>query len=206
MTSDIKVKLDTLLENSLQLSLEDKVTIFNWLSDMAYSLLELKHPILNVKLVPIHQIESNDYNPNHVAPPEFRLLAHSIREDGFTMPIVVADANQDSTLTIIDGYHRSQLIKNKPTIQASLSGYAPVVHLNKPLDKRITSSVRHNVARGLHQVELTAKLIVKLKNMQLSDEDIALELGMDKDEILRMQQVTGLIEAFQDSSFSEAWE
>ena len=33
-------------------------------------------------------VEANDYNPNKVAPPEMKLLEHSIMEDGYTQPIV----------------------------------------------------------------------------------------------------------------------
>ena len=49
---------------------------------------EWKSPVYGVRAVPIEKIRANEYNPNHVAPPEMRLLYDSIKEDGYTMPIV----------------------------------------------------------------------------------------------------------------------
>lgn len=151
-------------------------------------------------------VKDNDYNPNKVAPPEFKLLKHSIEKDGITMPIVVGKLPQSQDYVIIDGYHRSQIIKNDDQINQSISNYIPVVILDKTIDNRMSSSIRHNIARGVHQVELTSKLVIKLRDMNWTNDDISQELGMDNDEVLRMQQVTGLAEAFRHNSFSKAWE
>ncbi|MFH0263841.1 IbrB-like domain-containing protein [Vibrio barjaei] len=166
----------------------------------------LTHPALNVRLVESHLVQDNDYNPNTVAPPEYRLLKHSIRSDGVTMPVVVGKHSDDGRYVVIDGAHRTRLIKTEPDINASLANYVPVVVLNKTFEERMSSSIRHNMARGEHQVELTASLVIKLKEMDWTDEKIGRELGMDKDEVLRMQQITGLAEAFKDRDFSKAWE
>ncbi|WP_372385212.1 IbrB-like domain-containing protein [Vibrio sp. BS-M-Sm-2] len=188
------------------LPLEDKVSLFNFLSELAFELVPFRHPVLNVQLINVQDVIDNDYNPNKVAPPEFRLLHHSIQKDGLTMPIVVGHRVDNKNLVIIDGYHRSQIIKKKSDVYDSLSGYMPVVVLNKTLDERISSSVRHNMARGAHQVELTSQLVMKLRELDWSNEDIGCELGMDNDEVLRMQQVTGLAAAFKNNAFSTAWE
>jgi len=66
--------------------------------------------------------------------------------------------------------------------------------------------VRHNIARGTHQVELSAKLVAFLKRNDWSNKRIGEELGMDPDEVLRLRQITGLAEAFQDQEFSKSWE
>ena len=50
--------------------------------------MEYKSPVYGIIAVPIEKIESNDYNPNAVAPPEMQLLYKSIKEDGYTMTIV----------------------------------------------------------------------------------------------------------------------
>ena len=50
--------------------------------------MEYKSPVYNVISVPVEKIEANTYNPNAVAPPEMKLLYDSIKEDGYTMPIV----------------------------------------------------------------------------------------------------------------------
>ncbi|MGX9523144.1 IbrB-like domain-containing protein [Vibrio mediterranei] len=205
MISTILCQLEHALSMA-ELSTYERVEIYNTLSDIAYRIVDLKHPILNVKLVSRSLVKNNDYNPNNVAPPEYRLLKHSMRKDGITMPVVVNGASTDATYTIIDGFHRSQLIKNDLELKESLSGYAPVVILDKKEDERIATSVRHNMARGTHQVELTAKLVAKLKNMDLSDAEIGKEIGMDREEVLRMQQTLGLAEMFRDRDFSTSWE
>ncbi|HFK4418742.1 TPA: IbrB-like domain-containing protein [Vibrio parahaemolyticus] len=184
----------------------EQVSLFNLLSEFSAKVAPFKHPVLGVRLVRCESIINNDYNPNKVAPPEFKLLRHSILKDGLTMPVVTARLEGNSDLVIVDGYHRSLLIQHDRDIRGSFDGYIPVVILNKTLDERMSSSVRHNMARGAHQVELTAQLVMKLKNSDWTNEEIGLELGMDCDEVLRMQQVTGLAAAFKDNAFSMAWE
>ena len=61
-------------------------------------------PVYRVRPVPIEQIEPNAYNPNSVAPPELRLLYDSIREDGYTMPIVCYH-DQDRNVYILSLIH-----------------------------------------------------------------------------------------------------
>ncbi|MEQ3696120.1 MAG: ParB N-terminal domain-containing protein [Pseudomonadales bacterium] len=195
-----------LLHSSPELSLKDRVEIFNLLSVLAASIVEFKHPALNVQLVRTNTLEDNDYNPNVVSPPEYRLLTHSIREDGITMPLVVAKSQGQKPYVVVDGYHRAQIIKFDKEVNKSLADHIPVVILAKPLDKRISSSVRHNMARGSHQVKLTAKLILRLKELNWTNDEIGKELGMDSDEVLRMQQITGLAEAFKNDDFSTAWD
>ncbi len=192
--------------NMSELTMKDRVDVFNKLSDISSMIVGIDHPVLNVKLVSTTQVKDNDYNPNAVAPPEFRLLKHSIKKDGITMPVVVGKKVDEEDYVIIDGYHRTQIIKNDLAVKSSLASYIPVVILDKSLDDRMSSSIRHNMARGAHQVELTAKLVIKLKDMAWTNEEIAKELGMDSDEILRMQQITGLADAFKNQSFSTAWE
>ncbi|MFV0487864.1 MAG: IbrB-like domain-containing protein [Vibrio fluvialis] len=186
--------------------LSERIALFNQLSEFAAQVVPFKHPALDVRLVKSQLVVDNDYNPNKVAPPEFKLLRHSILKDGLTMPVVTGRQKGNDDLVIIDGYHRSQLMKYDSEIQSSLQGYMPVVILNKTIDERMSSSVRHNMARGAHQVELTAQLVMKLKGLDWSNDDIGRELGMDSDEVLRMQQVTGLAAAFKDDAFSLAWE
>lgn len=204
--SNLLYEIAISFEESDELTIKERVAIFNLLSDLSSKIVGLTHPALNVRLVESHLVQDNDYNPNTVAPPEYRLLKHSIRNDGLTMPVVVGKHSDDGRYVVIDGAHRTQLIKTESDINASLANYVPVVVLNKTCEERMSSSIRHNMARGEHQVELTASLVIKLREMDWSDEKIGRELGMDKDEVLRMQQITGLAEAFKDRSFSKAWE
>lgn len=182
----------------------DYTSLYNIPKSMDF--IDLNHPCLRVNLVPNDNIEANDYNPNNVAPPEMRLLHLSIKKDCVTMPIVSAINPKTHKHIIIDGFHRATIIKNKKEICKSLGGYTPVVQLNKPLEERISSTVRHNMARGTHQVALSSKLIILLRKHNWSDKRIGLELGMDPDEVLRLKQMTGLAEAFSDKEFSKSWE
>lgn len=190
-----------------EMSFDDKVAVFNKVTQELYDWLDVRHPALNVQLVPADEVIGNDYNPNHVAPPEMRLLRLSIRKDGVTMPVVVCDTpeNREHPYTVVDGFHRTTVIQHDRDIRDSLHGYVPVSRLNKSLEDRITSTVRHNMARGTHQVELSAKLVVMLKKHNWTNARIGKELGMDADEVLRLKQITGLAEAFKDEDFSKSW-
>jgi ParB-like chromosome segregation protein Spo0J len=164
-------------------------------------------PVDFVKWVANDQVFANDYNPNSVAPPEMELLATSIGNDGYTQPIVTWV--QDKGHEVVDGFHRHRVGKENPIIQARVHGYLPVVAINEGRDDlgdRMASTIRHNRARGKHKVESMSEIVVELKRRFWSDDKIAKELGMEADEVLRLQQVTGLACLFEDRDFSEAWE
>lgn len=189
------------------LAFDEKVKIFNELTQQLYEWLGVCHPSLNVQLIPVGEIQGNDYNPNHVAPPEMKLLKLSIRKDGVTMPVVVCDTPDGKRpYTVVDGFHRTTVIQSCKDIRESLHGYIPCSRLNKPLADRVTATVRHNLARGTHQVELSARLVVQLCKHDWTNERIGRELGMDADEVLRLKQITGIAEAFKDREFSKSWE
>jgi ParB-like chromosome segregation protein Spo0J len=161
-----------------------------------------QHPVSRVKWVPAESVQANDYNPNAVAPPEMKLLRHSIESDGFTQPIVVWEI-EPGQYEVVDGFHRHLVGK-----QLGMS-YLPVVVINQErADKgdRIASTIRHNRARGKHRVDAMADIVLDLSRRNWSDAKIARELGMESDEVLRLKQITGLAEAFADRDFSEAWE
>lgn len=164
----------------------------------------MPHPATCPQLVPVDDVRGNDYNPNKVAPPEMQLLRLSLLKDGFTMPVVVAGDRKG--YVVVDGFHRRQLAKTDAQIRKSLGGYLPVVRLDKSIEDRITSTVRHNMARGSHQVELTARLVTLLRRHNWTNERIGKELGMDPDEVLRLKQMQGLAEVFADREFSRAWD
>lgn len=188
-------------------SIDARVELFNKITQQLYDWVGLKHPALNVQLVKAEKIEGNDYNPNKVAPPEMKLLKLSIKKDGVTMPVVIADqSNKKKPYVVVDGFHRTTVIQTDKEINESLSGYVPVSRLNKSVEDRITATVRHNMARGTHQVELSAKLVAMLKKHNWTNARIGIELGMDADEVLRLKQITGLAELFKDKQFSKSWE
>jgi ParB-like chromosome segregation protein Spo0J len=196
-----------ILELPENCTVEEKVRIYNSVSQQMYDWMGMNHPALNVQLVKAEQVEGNDYNPNKVAPPEMKLLTLSIMRDGVTMPVVVAEQDKkNKPFVVVDGFHRTTVIKNNKAINESIYGYVPVSKLNKSIEERITSTVRHNMARGTHQVELSAKLVAMLKKHNWTNARIGMELGMDADEVLRLKQITGLAELFKDKDFSNSWE
>lgn len=188
-------------------TIDEKVSIYNDLTQQLYDWLGLSHPVLNIQLVKVDEVEGNDYNPNKVAPPEMSLLRLSIQKDGLTMPVVVADQDKkQKPYVVVDGFHRTTVVKQNKVLRESLQGFLPVSKLNKSIEERITSTVRHNMARGTHQVELSAKLVAMLKKHNWTNARIGIELGMDADEVLRLKQITGLAELFKDKEFSKSWE
>jgi len=185
---------------------DEKVRIYNEITQELYAFLGLKHPALHTTLVPADSVQGNDYNPNKVAPPELELLKLSIRKDGLTMPVVVAGGKEEGSWVVVDGFHRTAICAGTKDIRESLKGYLPVTQLDKSLEDRVTATVRHNMARGTHQIALTARLVALLKKHNWSNERIGKELGMDADEVLRLKQISGLAEAFANKQFSKAWE
>ncbi len=164
-----------------------------------------KSPVYNVIAVPIEKIEPNTYNPNAVAPPEMKLLYDSIKHDGYTMPIVCYYDEEKDTYIIVDGFHRYRVMKDYPDIYKREGGKIPVSVIDKSLDNRMASTIRHNRARGSHDVDLMSNIVKELHELGRSDAWISKHLGMDRDEILRLKQITGLVALFKDVEFGEAW-
>ena len=164
-----------------------------------------KSPVYNILSVPIEKIVSNTYNPNSVAPPEMKLLYDSIKEDGYTMPIVCYYSKERDLYIIVDGFHRYRVMLEYPDIYEREGGMLPVSVINKSLDNRMASTIRHNRARGSHDVDLMSNIIKELHELGRSDSWISKHLGMDRDEILRLKQITGLAALFKDVKFGEAW-
>lgn len=200
---ELLTKLGRVLEAETG-DLDRRVAVYNRIVALASAYLNIPHPVTCPQLVRVEQVRGNEYNPNKVAPPEMRLLTLSIEKDGMTMPVVVADDKEG--WVVVDGFHRRQVVKTKANVRQSLGGYLPIVRLNKNLEDRITSTVRHNMARGAHQVELTAKLVTLLRGHNWTNDRIGKELGMDPDEVLRLKQMQGLAEAFSNREFSRAWD
>ncbi len=167
--------------------------------------MEYKSPVYDVLAVPVEKIVANDYNPNAVAPPEMQLLYESIREDGYTMPIVCYYDKTADKYIIVDGFHRYRIIMEHRDIYEREKGMLPVSVIDKEIDQRMASTIRHNRARGSHDVDLMSNIIRELSEIGRSDAWIAKHLGMDQDEILRLKQITGLMTLFKDTEFGRAW-
>ncbi len=162
-------------------------------------------PVYNVRPVPIEKIRANIYNPNAVAPPEMRLLEKSIREDGYTMPIVCYHIPSEDIYEIVDGYHRYTVMLTCKDIRDREGGMMPVVVIDKDISNRMASTIRHNRARGSHNIDLMVNIVAELVQAGMSDEWISKNIGMDADELLRLKQISGIAALFADTEFSKAW-
>lgn len=163
-------------------------------------------PVYNIKRIPVEKIKANSYNPNSVAPPEMKLLYKSIKEDGYTMPIVCYYLEEIDRYEIVDGYHRYRTILEHKDIYEREEGCLPVSVIEKPLSDRMASTIRHNRARGSHNIELMVNIVAELVESGMSDKWIMSNIGMDADELLRLKQISGLAALFKDKEFSKSWE
>ena len=139
-------------------------------------------PAYGVRAVPIEKIVANSYNPNIMAPPEMRLLELSIWEDGYTMPCVCYYLEEDDLYEIVDGYHRYLVMKQSQRIYDREKGMLPVTVIEKDISNRMASTIRHNRARGMHNLELMTEIVTEMVKSGMSDKWIMRNNGMDKNE------------------------
>ena len=163
-------------------------------------------PIDNVLWVPIDKVQPNDYNPNSVAKIEMRLLYTSILHDGYTQPTVTIYDKEKDKYVIVDGFHRYFTCKNNKDIFDRNNGMLPIVVIDKDINDRMASTVRHNRARGKHSVNGMSNMVFKMLENGWSDEAICNELGMEPEEILKLKHITGFSKLFADIEYRKAWE
>ena len=98
-------------------------------------------------------------------------------------------------------------MKTSKRIYEREKGLLPVTVIDKDYSERMASTIRHNRARGVHSVELMSNIVAELTKSGMSDAWIIRNIGMSKDELLRLKQITGLAELFADKEFgkSEDW-
>lgn len=209
MKEQIKIEIKPLIVKLKDLNIDDLVDCLNIIREELHNISPFKdEPVDYVEWVKNNRVGANDYNPNTVAPPEMELLRLSIANDGYTQPIVTFANSNLHDFEVVDGFHRHRVGKEYSDINNRVSGYLPVVKIKESQsdkNNRIASTIRHNRARGKHRVEAMADIVLDLKKRNWSDAKIAKELGMDQDEVLRLSQITGLLEAFSNKDFSEAW-
>lgn len=185
---------------------EDTIQALNHLRKVLHEVSPFaQEPVDCVLWVKANEVVANDYNPNVMAPSEKRLLKQSLEKDGFTQPVVVSE--ERNHYLVVDGFHR-QLLGREAGTGKRLKGWLPVVCINperKGLAERIAATIRHNRARGKHQVTSMSDIVRDLSRQGWTDERIGTELEMDRDEVLRLKQISGLTELFQEESFSSAW-
>lgn len=186
---------------------DEKVAALNYLRKTLHELSPFaREPVDLVLWVKAGEVVANDYNPNVMAAGEKKLLQRSLREDGFTQPVVVSE--DKGHYLIVDGFHRQLLGRRESGAGKRLKGWLPVTCINperKGQAERIASTIRHNRARGKHQITFMSDIVRDLTRLGWTDERIGQELGMDSDEVLRLKQISGLTELFEEDEFSSAW-
>jgi ParB-like chromosome segregation protein Spo0J len=198
-----------LCERLESLPLDDKVEALNRIRLLLHTVSPFSsEPVDCVLWVRNESIEGNDYNPNRVAPPEMRLLKLSVLADGYTQPIVSWQKNGDG-YEVVDGFHRLRVGREDKAVRDRIHGYLPVTVINSErtdTKDRVAATIRHNRARGVHGVIPMTDVVAMLIRRGWTDDEVAKELGMDADEVLRFKQVKGLPELFRDHEYSKAWE
>lgn len=164
------------------------------------------NPVNAVRWIPLEKVFANDYNPNAVALMEMKLLYTSIKHDGYTMPIVTIYDHANDRYVIVDGFHRYSVMKRYKDIYEKNHGLLPVVVIDKPINDRMASTVRHNRARGKHSVSGMSSIVVQMLNNGWSDARICDEMGLEKEELIRLKHVTGYAKFFANGQYSRAME
>ena len=108
-------------------------------------------------------------------------------------------------MSIIDGFHRYFTAKSNPDILERNKGRLPIVVLDKDINDRMASTVRHNRARGSHSVNGMSNMVFKMLDNGWSDERVCKHLGMDAEELLRLKHITGFSKLFENTEYNKAW-
>lgn len=206
----MKELISKIIDQIKDLPFDQKIDAINEIRSELHEVSPFKNePVDFVKWVKNDNVKANDYNPNKVAPPEMKLLELSIANDGYTQPIVSWSNQEKGHIEVIDGFHRNRVGRESKVVSQRVNGYLPVVDIRTEQsgkNDRMASTIRHNRARGKHQIDAMSEIVIELKNRNWRNARIARELGMDEEEVLRLCQISGLEDLFSDKDFSRSWE
>tara|TARA_B110000503_G_scaffold12308_1_gene16745 strand:- start:843 stop:1508 length:666 start_codon:yes stop_codon:yes gene_type:complete len=185
----------------------DKIEYIEDLRNFLYSISPLNtQPVDRVMWVDINKVQANDYNPNSVATIEMKLLHTSIKHDGYTQPVVTIYDKSIDKYVIIDGFHRYLICKTHEDVREANFGRLPIVVIDKDINDRMASTVRHNRARGKHSISGMSNIVFEMLDNGWEDHLICEELGMEAEELLRLKHITGFSKLFSDAEYKKAWE
>ena len=189
------------------LPMEERISKINEIKKELHKYSPFKHePVDCVVWEKAENVIANDYNPNSVAPPEMLLLHESILQDGYTQPIVTIFDPEQKMYVIVDGFHRFYTAKTNEDILSRNRGYIPIVVIEKDINDRMASTVRHNRARGMHSVSGMSSMVFQMLENGWQDEDICNEIGVDIQELIKLKHITGFSKLFSDAEYNKAWE
>ena len=185
---------------------EDEISAINDIREFLHSISPTRAgPVDLVRWVPIEMVEPNDYNPNSVARIEMGLLLHSIEQDGYTQPVVTIWDEDRQKYVIVDGFHRYFVMKSNKKLRDLYNGHLPITVIEKEINDRMASTVRHNRARGKHSVDGMANMVFRMLDNGMADKEICNELGMEPEELLRLKHITGFSKLFENVEYRKAW-
>lgn len=198
----MKKEIENYLKNS-----DNPIAAIEEIKVLLHELSPLKNqPINLVRWVPIEMVQANDYNPNSVATIEMKLLYTSINHDGFTQPVVTIWDNSIQKYVIVDGFHRYSIMRQNQDIRDRNMGLLPIVVIDKEINDRMASTVRHNRARGKHSISGMSSMVFSMLENGWKDSEICNELGMEPEELLRLKHLTGFSKLFENTEYKKAWE
>lgn len=162
-------------------------------------------PINDVEWIPIEKVHANDYNPNSVATPEMKLLYISVKQDGYTQPVVTIYDDKRDRYVIVDGFHRYSIMRRFPDIYASCEGKLPCVVLKgKTMNDLMASTVRHNRARGKHSINGMGNIVMEMLLNGDTDVQVCNRLGLEPEELARLKHITGYAKLYEHGEYSKA--
>jgi len=186
---------------------DNKIDFIESIKEFLHSVSPLKEqPVNLVRWVDIDKVQANDYNPNTVAKIEMKLLHTSISHDGYTQPVVtIYDKDKDKYI-IIDGFHRYLTCKSYDDVRERNHNRLPIVVIDKDINDRMASTIRHNRARGKHSIKGMSNIVFGMLDNGWDDIAICEELGMEAEELMRLKHITGFSKLFADAKYKNAWE
>lgn len=186
---------------------EDPIAVIAEIRDCLHQASPLKdQPVNNVRWVPMEKVRANNWNPNAHAPKELELLHTSIAADHYTQPIVTVYDPASDCYTVVDGFHRSVIMRTYKDIEEMTKGLLPVVVIDRPISDLMASTVRHNRARGSHSVSGMSQLVFSMLENGETDEQILEKLGMQPEELVRLKHITGFSKLFESVEYQKMWE
>jgi hypothetical protein len=194
------------MSNTTKLTEQELIDKVNDLARELYEINPIKQPMSLVQWVPIEKVEPNSYNPNSVANKEMKLLYISIKNDGYTQPIVTIYDEKRDKYVIVDGFHRYFTAKSKKEILDRNKGRVPITVINKDINNRMASTVRHNRARGAHSINGMSNMVFEMLDNGWDDASICNEMGLEVEELIKLKHLTGFAKLFEDVEYQKGWE
>lgn len=128
-----------------------------------------------------------------------------LKPEGYTQPVVTIYDNKIKKYVIVDGFHRYYTCKNNKDILERNKGLLPIVVINKDINDRMASTVRHNRARGKHSVNGMSNMVFSMLNNGWKDHEICNELGMEAEELIKLKHITGYSKLYKDVEYNKSW-